>query len=378
MKEAMKTPITPIALTSPCLAPADLQCMADAVRGGKIIEGEITREWERQFSAYLGGSGGVATDSCTSALILAMAALDVKPGDEVVLPSYTCVAVLNAVMQIGAAPRLTDIAYDPARMDYNMTADGVRKALSPRTRCIVVPHMFGVPAAVDEIASLGVPVVEDITLSLGALCKGKPIGTWGDLAVCSFHASKMIACGEGGMLTANSHALYEKARYLNGWSADQAALRTSEDALEPYQLRYSFRLSDAAAALGIAQLKRLPAFVARRRELAKRYNAAFASIPGLTLPTVGCDNNAFFRYLAAGERVDVVETIRNFTAAGIEVGRGVFPPLHRYLQLNAAEFQGAERAVRTLLSIPLYPNLTDAQVDYILATSQKILSKTNA
>jgi perosamine synthetase len=365
--------VTTIELTAPCLDEADLQSMADAVHRRAVVEGEITRSFEKDCCDLLGGAGAVATDSCTSALLLALATLGIRPGDEVILPSYTCVAVLNAVVQSGARPRLADNACDVARMDYNMTVASVAKALSPRTRCIVVPHMFGVPVAIDALVALGIPVVEDITLSLGADYKGRPVGAWGAIAVTSFHASKMIACGEGGMLIANSPALYERARHLNGWSADQAALRLIEQTMEPYELRYSFRLSDVAAALGRSQLRKLPAFLSRRRDLARRYTTSLAGIPQLAVPTVSEDTNVFFRYLVAWAGGGLTEMIRGFAAAGIEVGRGVYPPLHRYLGLPAADYPGAEQAVQTLLSIPLYPGLSDEQVERILAASTSVL-----
>ncbi|MGD0896512.1 MAG: DegT/DnrJ/EryC1/StrS family aminotransferase [Thermoguttaceae bacterium] len=365
-----------IALTGPCFEESDFQQLYEAIQRKAVAEGDITRAFEEDCRAFLAGAGAVATNSCTSALVLALAALDIVPGDEVILPSYTCLAVLNAVVQVGATPRLTDNAYSAAQMDYNMTADVARRAISTKTRAVVVPHMFGVPAAIDEIARLGIAVVEDITLSLGAYYKGKPVGAWGDIAVCSFHSSKMIACGEGGMLVANTPSLYEKVRYLNGWEAEQPALRVAEHSAEPYRLRYSFRLSDVASALGRSQLRKLPAFVARRRDLASRYTERLADIPHLTLPGVNQESNVFFRYLVALQAGNVVEVIRRFTAAGIEVGRGVYPPLHRYLGLDAADYPGAEHAVGTLLSIPLYPALSDEEVEYILATSRSVLSGT--
>jgi perosamine synthetase len=316
----------------------------------------------------------VATNSCTSALILALAALEVGPEDEVVLPSYTCLAVLNAVVQTGAQPRLTDNAYDPGRMDYNLTADHVRAALRPRTRVIIVPHMFGTPAEVDKICQLGIPVIEDITLSLGAVHAGKPVGAWGDFAVCSFHESKMVACGEGGMLWAADAALGQRVRWLNGWGAEQPLLRLKEGECETYQLRYNFRLTDPAAALGISQLAKLPLFVSRRRALAARYTARLAHVANLATPAVGDTPNVFHRYLVAREGLDVVAAIRRFAAAGVEVGRGVYPPLHRYRHEDAANYPAAEHAVATLLSIPIYPAMTDAEVEYLLSTSEAILS----
>jgi dTDP-4-amino-4,6-dideoxygalactose transaminase len=366
-----------ISLTSPCLGEDDFQAMEDAVRRGAITEGPIARSFEDDFARFLGVAGAVATNSCTSALVLALAALEIGPGDEVALPSYTCLAVLNAVVQAGAAPRLADNRYDVPGMDYNVTAETLQRVLTPRTRAIILPHMFGVPADVEPILSLGPPVIEDITLGLGANYRHpqtgtRPVGAWGQIAVCSFHASKMIACGEGGMLASQDPALAAKARYLNSWADEQPAARLSER-VEPYRLRYNFHLSDPAAALGRSQLRKLPSFVARRRALAGQYSARLARVAGLRVPEATQNQSVFHRYLVAVERETVVSRIERFTAAGIEAGRGVYPPLHCFLAQSGADFPGAEQAVHTLVSIPIYPSLSEQQVDYLLHVSEEVL-----
>ena len=356
-----------ISLTRPTIEADDIENMEAIIHRKSVSEGSITRLFEDEFREFLGVAGAVATNSCTSALVLALKTLEIGLGDEVILPSYTCLAILNAVIQVGATPQLTDNTYDVVGMNYNMTL----VELSPKTRAIIVPHMFGVPAEIDKIAKLGVPVIEDITLSLGAWYKGRPVGAWGDISVCSFHSSKMIACGEGGMLASKSHKLYERARYLNSWESEQSSIRLKE--AEPYQLRYNFRLSDIASVLGISQLFKLPSFIAQRREFAEYYTSCFSKICDLELPTVTDSPNVFHRYLVARDNLDIKGIIKRFTNAGIEVGRGVYPPLHRYLDHKG--YPNAERAVNTLLSIPIYPSLTDNEVEYILQTSKEILSE---
>ncbi len=361
-----------ISLTSPCLGEDDFQAMEHAVRRGAITEGSITRSFEEDFARYLGVAGAVATNSCTSALVLALAVLEIGPGDEVALPSYTCLTVLNAVVQSGAVPRLADNRCDVSGMDYNVAAEALKEVLTPRTRAIILPHMFGSAADIEPVLNLGLPVIEDITLSLGAMYHDKPVGAWGDISVCSFHASKMIACGEGGMLAAKDPAIVARVRYLNGWADEQPAARLS-DRVETYRLRYNFRLSDVAAALGRSQLAKLPAFVARRRELAAQYAARLGLIVGLRAPDVTERPNAFHRYLVAVERETVVGRIKRFAAAGIEAGRGVYPPLHRFLGQPCERYPGAEQAVSMLVSIPIYPSLTEKQVEHLLQVSAEVL-----
>jgi dTDP-4-amino-4,6-dideoxygalactose transaminase len=351
----------------------DFAAMEGAVRSGNITAGPCVREFEERFCRYLGAHGAVATNSCTSALVLALAAMEIGAGDEVAMPSYTCLAVANAVAQVGAKPRLADNVYDARSMDFNVSADSLAKILTPRTKAIVVPHMFGVSADMRKILALGVPVIEDITLSLGVHYGGRPIGLWGAMAVCSFHASKMMACGEGGMLVTGDADLYAKALYSNSWSDEQPAARMQETT-EHFQLRYNFHMSDIAAALGMSQLRKLPAFLQRRRELAALYSQRLSTKASLCVPMVDERPNVFFRFMVALQDGDVRDVLAKFRAVGIEAGRGVYPPLHRFFACPAERFPQAEHAAQTLVSIPLYPNLSDEQVEYVLNRSGEIFS----
>ena len=345
--------------------------MTAAIERAAITEGALTRTFEAEVAAALEARGAVATSSCTTALVLALRALDVKAGDHVLVPSYTCEALLHAVAMTGAETRLADSTFDPVRMDYNLAPESARAKLTPRTRAVIVPHMFGVAAQIDEIVALGVPVIEDVTLSLGA----PQVGTRGAVTVSSFHASKMIACGEGGALLTRDAALLARARHLNGWEDEQAAARVDDAAGGPYELRYNFHMTDVAAALGSSQLRKLPAFIARRRALAKRYHAALSGLAGVTLPAADGGENLFFRFLVSVRGCRPADVIRAFAAAGIEAGRGVFPPLHRFTGEPDASFPGAMRAVESLVSIPLYPALSDEEVQRVLDVSSEVLGR---
>lgn len=363
----------PIPLVRPSLDRDDLNVMQEAVQSGLITEGDLTRALEKDFVELLSASGAVATNSGTSALVLALRTLQIGPGDQVIIPSYTCVAVLNAVIQVGAEPCLVDNAYHPTEMDYNISPNAIRKKLNRRTRAIIVPHMFGVPAAIDEIAAFGIPIIEDGTLCLGARYRERPVGSWGQISVFSLHASKMIAAGEGGILIANDPDLYRRAQYLNSWSEEQKDERMRSEDSFTYELRYNFRLSDILAALARNQLRKLPRFISQRRQLAQKYLDEFADLPYVQLPSIANHRNVFQRFLIALNLLKPVDVIREFLAAGIEVGRGVFPPLHRMLKLSPHEFPSAERAIKTLISLPLYPDLQEDEVGLILATTKKVL-----
>ena len=362
-----------IPLTKATIEYDDLKSMESAVYKKAISQNIITETFEKNYTNFLGTVGSVATNSCTSAIILALATLNIKKEHEVILPSYTCLAVLNAVIKYGARPILADNSYDIHNMDFNIKFDSVKKLITKKTGAIIVPHMFGVSANIDEIITMNIPVIEDITLSLGTFYKDKPVGSWGDISVCSFYNSKMISCGEGGMLSSKRSDLYEKARYLNGWEKEQPSMRVKKSLDFNYELRYNFRMSGIAASLGISQLEKLPAFIKKRCNIAKKFTSNLSKISGLQLPQKHDKQNVYFRYLIALENRNIISIIQKFTDNGIEMGRGVYPPLHWFLKLDKTKFPGAEKAVKTLLSIPIYPSLSNEQINYILEYANKLL-----
>lgn len=363
--EPMFPPSRPgrVPLVGPCLDVADREAMREAAAAGTLAHGPRVAAFENALAASLGAAGAIATNSGTSALVLALKTLGIGPGDEVVIPSYTCVAVLNAVAQTGATAALADNECDWAAMDFNVSSRTVSAALGPRAKAVVVPHLFGVQADLAGIARLGIPVIEDLTHTLGAPpCLGGPVR----MAISSLHESKMISAGEGGFLASASAADLDRARFLNGWAEEQASLRVSEGETPPYELRYNFHMTEVSAALGLSQLAKLPAFLARRERLAEAYRESLRGITGLAVPR-GNPANLWFRFIVgAGER-KVASLVAACESRGVELGRGVFPPLHRMLRSDPARFPGAERATLANISVPLHPGLDDAQARKALA-----------
>jgi len=349
--------ITIIHHSKPQIWEDEVEAVSQTLRSGHISQGEKVLDLEVQMQAFTNRKYAVAVNSGTAAIHLALLALGVKADDEVIIPSYVCTAVLNPVKYLRATPVVVDSHPDC----FNMSSEEVRSKLTPLTKAIIVPHLFGCPASIDEIISLGVPVIEDCAHSIGGTYKGKEIGSYGSLSICSFYATKMMTTGEGGMVLTNDEALYQTVLDLKDY-----------DGRNDYQVRYNYKLSDIQAAIGLEQLQRLPEFVRRRKVIARFYSAALTSLPRINLlPACQDRDNVFFRYIACTDR-NLTEIMEEYQELGIEVRKPVHLPIHHYLGLPVAEFPKAEHLMKTAFSIPIYPGLTDHELERIIDATHSI------
>lgn len=340
----------------PTIDPDDIRAVTEVMGSGQLAQGEKVRRFEEDLAFLLGRRGGVATNSGTSALHLGLLALGLGAGDEILLPSYTCVALLHAVRYVGAIPRVVDIEPE----GYNLCAHESRRLLTRRVKAIIIPHMFGMAADLDHLASLGVPLIEDCAQALGGTYRGRPVGSIGTITICSFYATKMITTGEGGMLLSDSNVILQRARDLRDY-----------DGRTTCETRFNYKMTDMQAALGLSQLNRLPAFLERRRDLASRYTGALRNLP-ITLPAVKPDTaHAFYRYVIGVD--DSARVGRRLNQRGIQCKAPVFRPVHAYLEQEG--FPHTERAMRTALSIPLYPSLTEEEVGTLLGVAAEELQR---
>jgi dTDP-4-amino-4,6-dideoxygalactose transaminase len=324
----------------PWITAADVRAVARVVRSGRLAEGQEVAGLEAEVGAFLDLPPGVAVHSGTAALHLALVGLGVGPGHEVILPSYVCAAPLHAVEYVGATPRLADV--DPRT--YNLDPIDVRRRMSPRTRAIIVPHLFGLPADLDVLLDLGVPLIEDCAHALGATYRGHPVGRFGAASVLSFYATKLITTGEGGMILSRDRSLLARVRD-----------RRDYDERHRHATRYNYKLTDFQAALGRSQLRRFPAALARRAAIARRYRRAWAPLP-IRLPESGQrSTHAQYRFVIAVPR-RATAAARQLLTLGVIARAPVYQPIHRTLGLSG--FPGTEEAWRHALSLPLYPGLT--------------------
>lgn len=340
-----------IAHSRPSLGSQDAQALTAVARSGQLAQGARVADFERGIAAYLGVRGGVAVGSGTVALELALLTLGIGRRDQVILPSYVCAAPWLATVRVGAEPRIVDVepqtyAIDPAK---------AAKAISPRTRAIIVPHPFGLPADLSKLEALGVPLVEDCAQTLGATEGGRLVGSVGKATVCSFYATKLLCTGEGGMLLSNDPVILEKAR----------ALRDYDEKPTLEAAAWNRKMTDLQAALGVSQLTQLRTFLERRAAIAAQYHDALNQT-GLGLPVVPPGRtHIFYRYIvrlpAANRSTRPLEALlTRLEHRGVQCRRPVFRPVHRYLGLTG--YSNSEEAFETALSVPIYPSLTDEEV----------------
>ena len=331
--------------SKPTLGQAEADAAAEAVRSGCVAAGERAARLETVLAEHVDCAGAVATSSGTAALFVALKALDVGPGSEVIVPSFVCTALLHAVWAVGAEPVVCDIGDD-----LNLSPADARAKLTDRTAAIVLPHMFGTPAPVAEFADLGPPVIEDCAQSIGATAEGAKCGSAGACAIFSFYATKMLTTGEGGALASNSPRLLQRARDLIEYDKKHDAAH-----------RFNLKFNDVAAAIGLVQMSRLGEFVERRRQIAAAYDRALSGATGIQLPNA--PNSVYYRYVI--QTNDPPALISALASRGITAARPVDPPLHRIT--GAQGCAKADQAWDGAVSLPIYPLLTDAEAEEIAA-----------
>jgi dTDP-4-amino-4,6-dideoxygalactose transaminase len=341
----------------PTLDEGDLSLVSEVIRSGQIVQGEVVEKFEKRVAKFIGVHGAVATNTGTSALHLSLLAIGIKKGDYVAIPSFVCTALLNALSYVGARPILVDI--DPET--YNIDIRDLKKRVKRSTKAIILPHLFGLPADIDKILSLGIPVIEDCAQSIGAVYKGRKTGSFGKLSCFSFYATKVLSTGEGGMVVSDSKSLLNKIRDYRNY-----------DNKKNYSVRYNYKMTDIQAAMGIAQLKKLNSFLLKRVNIAKRYSSVlqgFCDVPSIRYKD---RKHIFFRFPIQIQG-SVSTALSFFSERGVTCARPVFKPLHKYLQING--FPNTDTVWNNTISIPIYPSLTDKEICKILNVLRQYLKK---
>jgi len=375
----------------PLIGDEEIREVAEVLRTGWVTSGPRVKQFEQEFASYVGAKHAIAVNSCTAALHLSLAALGVGPGDEVIVPTLTFCATANVVVHLGATPVIVDV--DP---DFQISVEAVRRAITPRTKAILPVHYAGQPCSLTDILRLaddrGVAVVEDAAHAVGAEYDGRKIGTHGRAVCFSFYATKNMTTGEGGMVTTNDGALAERIRLLSlhGMSRD-AWKRYSEVGSWYYEVSeagYKYNMTDIQAALGLHQLRRLDAFIRRRQQIARMYDEAFSDLPEVVIPprlpgrthTYHLYPVRLRRELLQLSRSEFIEELRRRN-----IGASVhFIPLHRHpfyrdrFGYRPEQFPVAEELYAELVSLPLYPKMSDEDAWDVIRTVRDIVIRGRA
>jgi dTDP-4-amino-4,6-dideoxygalactose transaminase len=364
-----------INVMQPWLGEEEVAAVTEVLRSGWVAQGPKVRQFEESFAARQQSPYAVAVSSCTTALHLALHVAGIGPGDEVVVPSFSFIATTNAVRYVGAEPVFADVD----ALTGNITAATVEPHLTSRTRAVIAVDQGGVPVDLDPIRELcdsrRIFVLEDAACGAGSTYKGRPVGAGAETTAWSFHPRKLLTTGEGGMLTTSREDWAARARRLREHAMSVSAADRHTSTLAPMEtydeVGFNFRMTDLQAAVGLVQLGRLEAIIARRRLLAGRYQQAIAGIPGLRAvsdPAYGTGNfQSFWVEVGAGYPLDREGLLAVLAQSGVSARRGIMvahrQPPYRHLP---ADLPVTDRLTDSTLILPLYHQLDEADQDRVI------------
>lgn len=366
---------------------SDIGAVVDALRSDWLTTGPRVREFECAFARSVRAGEAVAVSSGTAALHCAMSALGIGPGDEVIVPAMTFAASANCIVYPGATPVFADVDADSLLLDPR----AVEAKITDKTRAIIAVDYAGQPCDYDSLRAIAqrhrLALVADACHSLGGSYKGQPVGTLADLNIFSLHPVKAMTTGEGGMITcAGFEAAHAMRRFRNHGIASDHFQREQLGSwlYDMVELGYNYRLSDIQCALGLSQLAKLPLWVARRREIARRYDDGFKDCPAIRPLAVSADiEHGYHLYVIQLDAnyltVDRGRVFAALRAEGIGVNVHYLPVhMHPYYRQHFATGAGlcpnAEAAYQNILSLPLFPAMTDGDVDDVIDACWKVVT----
>jgi perosamine synthetase len=367
----------PVNITQPAFDQSEIELVKQCLDSKWVTQGPLTQKFEALFADRHAVEHALATTSCTAALHIAAMALDLGPGDEVIVPAFTWITSANCAEYVGAKAVFADI--DLAT--FNLDPKAVEAALTPRTKAIVAVHLFGLAAPMAQLKAIadkhGLVIIEDAACAVGSTYQGKLVGGLGDIGCFSFHPRKVITTGEGGMLTTNQKALADRIAVLRNHGATGPA--PGADPSKPYtmstfnRLGFNLRLSDIQAAVGVAQMAKLDRLLAERRRLALRYTELLTGTDSLVTPTDD-GGHSFQSYVVRlnGARREQRNAVMDALAAHDIQTRPGTHAVHRlgyYVDkygLRPEQFPNACLAEDTTITLPIFPGMTDDQQQMVV------------
>jgi len=363
--------------------PEEEAAVLEVLRSKWLTMGAVTQQFEARFAALAGAPYALAVSNATEALHLACVALDIGPGDEVIVPSLTFVATANAVRYTGAAVRFADIL---GPHELNISPADIERQITPQTKAIIVVHYAGypcrMPAIMEVAARHNLAVIEDVAHAPGASLHGRGLGTWGDAGCFSFFSNKNLSTGEGGMLTTHREDVYERVKILRSHGMTSLTWDRHEGHAYTYDvvdLGYNYRIDEIRAALGLAQLDKLARNNARRKVITEQY-WDLLSDAGVGLPfcdAVGEAAHHIFPVLLP-EGTDREALIDHMRAAGVQTSIH-YPPIHLFSHYRAAHagvsLPQTEAAAAREITLPLYPTMTGAHIRIVVQALRSALHR---
>jgi perosamine synthetase len=379
---------TPLPFAQPDLTEAEIDGVVEVLRSGWLTTGPKTQAFERAFADYVGAPHAIGLNSCTAALHLALEVIGIGPEDEVIVPAYTFAASAEVVRYFGARPVLVDVRPD----DLTVDVAAVERATTSRTRALIGVDIAGQPCDWHELRLLaarrGFLLVDDAAHALPSSLLGKPIGGWADVTAFSFYATKTLTTGEGGMLVTDNPTWAERARSmaLHGLSRDAWKRYTAEGSwyYEIVAPGFKYNMTDIAAALGLAQLRRVEDMHRRRAAIARRYTEAFSDVAELELPTVRPNRTSAWHLYILRLRLDQLGCdratfVRELCAANIGASVHFIPlHLHPYYRdtygYRPEDFPVAYAEYQRAVSLPIYSRMCEQDVDDVIAAVTRIVA----
>jgi len=373
-----------VPITKPSLTEEEARAPFESIKSGWVTQGPKVAEFEQAVAAYVGAKHGVATTSCTTGLHLAMAAIGIGPGDEVICPSFTFIASANAILYTGATVVFCEI--DPRT--FNIDPNDVEKRITTKTKAIMPVDQIGLACDIDAINDIatrhGLEVVEDAAPAIGESYKGRKVGSNAHQTVFSFHPRKVITTGEGGMITTDDDALADRARKLRAHGMSVSDLdrhKADRIIIEEYpELGFNYRMTDIQASIGLVQLRRLDELLRLRRARAARYNEELAEITGIEIPYVPeYAEHTYQSYclrLTKDCRLDREDLMTNLLRRGVATRRGV---MASHLEKTYTDRNGkvslpvTEAATASTMLIPLYATMTDEEQSWVIESLREEL-----
>lgn len=373
----------------PYITDDEINEVLHSLRAGWLTMGQKTIGFEDKFRQYIGAQHAVSMNSCTAALHLALKAAGIKEGDEVLLPAVTFTATAEVITYFRATPVLVDVDAET----FNIDVAAMEKKITKKTKAVIPVHFAGQPCDMDEICDLAgrrdLLVIEDAAHAIPAWYRGKRVGTIGDLTCFSFYATKALTTGEGGMVTTENEEWAERMRILrlHGISKDAWKRYTNEGSwyYEVLEAGYKYNMTDIQASLGVAQLRKLDWMWNRRKAIAERYTEAFNSLHEVNVPQVKKDRESAWHLYVIKLGLDALTIDRNRFIEELK-GTGTmasvhFIPLYKHpfyreaFHYSPADYKVSERIFGEIISLPIYPGMTDAETGHVVDSVLHVIAK---